>query len=160
MITHSRIDGRLIHGQVANLWTPSLGIERIIVIDDNAANNDVEKGGLRMAAPTTMRLSVLPVERAAKQILAGRYDSQKVFLVAKKPEWFLKLMEYGVPIETINVGNMSQNDKTKQVTNSINVDEHDIEVFDELNRRGVHLTAQMVPQAPASEFMELLEKVR
>jgi PTS system mannose-specific IIB component len=38
-----RIDGRLIHGQVANLWTTKLNISRIMVVDDEVAQNDIEK---------------------------------------------------------------------------------------------------------------------
>ena len=30
-IVGARIDGRLVHGQVANLWTPKLQADRIIV---------------------------------------------------------------------------------------------------------------------------------
>ena len=50
-ITAVRIDGRLIHGQVANLWTPSLGATRIMVVDDKVSQSDIEKSGLRMACP-------------------------------------------------------------------------------------------------------------
>lgn len=107
-IIAARIDGRLVHGQVANLWTTKLGPTRIIVVDDDAAKSDVEKSGLRMATPDGVRLSVLDTERAAKQILDHRYDSQKVFLVAKRPETYLALVKAGVPIKEINVGNMSQ----------------------------------------------------
>ena len=33
----------LIHGQVANLWTTKLNVSRIMVIDDEVAQNDIEK---------------------------------------------------------------------------------------------------------------------
>ena len=38
-----RIDGRLIHGQVANLWTTKLNISRIMVVDDDVAENPIER---------------------------------------------------------------------------------------------------------------------
>ena len=46
-IVGCRIDGRLIHGQVANLWTTKLNVSRIMVIDDEVAQNDIEKSGLK-----------------------------------------------------------------------------------------------------------------
>ncbi|MFD1440759.1 PTS system mannose/fructose/N-acetylgalactosamine-transporter subunit IIB [Lacticaseibacillus hegangensis] len=159
-IIAARIDGRLVHGQVANLWTTKLGPTRIIVVDDAAAKSDVEKGGLRMATPDGVRLSVLDTERAAKQILDHRYDSQKVFLVAKRPETYLALVKAGVPIKEINVGNMSQTDETRSITKSINVVDADVETFEELDSLGVHLVAQMVPGDPAADFMSLLKKDR
>ena len=66
-IVNTRIDERLIHGQVAGIWSTSLGTQRIIVANDEAASDPLQKSSLRMAAPSTMRLSVLPVETAAKK---------------------------------------------------------------------------------------------
>lgn len=153
-----RIDGRLIHGQVANLWTTKLNITRIMVVDDEVATNAIEKSGLKLATPAGVKLSVLPVEKAAANILAGKYDSQRVLVVAKKPDRLLKLVELGVPLTEINVGNMSQTDETRSITKSINVVEEDVSVFKQLASKGVHLIAQMVPSDKAEDFMSLLTK--
>lgn len=152
-----RIDGRLIHGQVANLWTTKLNISRIMVVDDEVATNDIEKSGLKLATPAGVRLSILPIEKAAANILAGKYDSQRLLIVAKRPDRLLKLVELGVPITEINVGNMSQTDQTRSITKSINVVDADVEVFKELDAKGVHLVAQMVPSDKSEDFMSLLK---
>ncbi|MBO1305261.1 PTS system mannose/fructose/N-acetylgalactosamine-transporter subunit IIB [Enterococcus sp. 669A] len=153
-----RIDGRLIHGQVANLWTTKLNITRIMVVDDEVAKNDIEKSGLKLATPAGVKLSVLPIEKAANNILAGKYDSQRLLVIARKPDRLLKLVELGVPLEEINVGNMSQTDETRSITKSINVVDQDIEVFKQLNDKGIRLVAQMVPSDKAEDFMSLLNK--
>lgn len=153
-----RIDARLIHGQVANLWTTKLNISRIMVVDDEVAQNDIEKSGLKLATPAGVRLSVLPIEKAAHNILAGKYDSQRLFIIVRKPDRLLKMVELGVPIEEINVGNMSQSDETRSITKSINVVDQDVEVFKELNNKGIRLIAQMVPSDKAEDFMSLLAK--
>lgn len=153
-----RIDGRLIHGQVANLWAPKLQVSRIMVASDAVAANDIEKSGLKMATPAGVKLSVLPVEKAAANILAGKYDSQRLFIVVRKPADLLALVNAGVPLEEINVGNMSQSETTKSITKSINVDEQDIKDFEALNEKGVHLIHQMVPGDKAEDFMSILKK--
>ena len=152
-----RIDGRLIHGQVANLWTTQLGITRIMVVDNSVSENDIEKAGLKLACPAGVKFSVLPIEKAAANINAGKYNSQKVFLIARKPEVLLKLIELGVPIKAINVGNMSQTEETRSLSKSINVTDYDVKIFEELNKRGIKLTARMVPSEPESDFMKLLK---
>ena len=149
-IVGNRIDGRLIHGQVANLWTTKLNVTRIMVIDDEVAQNDIEKSGLKLATPPGVKLSILPIAKAAENILAGKYDSQRLFIVAR-------LIEAGVPLETLNVGNMSQSDETRPITRSINVVDADVEAFHKLHEKGVKLTAQMVPNDPVSDFMNLLK---
>ena len=85
-IVGCRIDGRLIHGQVANLWAGKLNVSRIMVVDDEVVNNDVEKSGLKLATPPGVKLSILPIGKAAANILAGKYDSQRLFIVARKPD--------------------------------------------------------------------------
>ena len=47
----SRIDDRLIHGQVATVWAKEAGAERIIVVSDEVANDDVRKILVKQAAP-------------------------------------------------------------------------------------------------------------
>lgn len=155
-----RIDGRLIHGQVANLWTPKLNVSRIMVLGDDVVNNDIEKSGLKLACPPGVKLSIIPIEKAAANILAGKYDSQRLLIVAKRPQPYLELVNHGVKLEEINVGNMSQSPETKSVTRSVNVVKDDIETFDALKEKGVHLIHQMVPNDAPQDFLTLLDKVR
>lgn len=157
-IIATRIDGRLVHGQVANLWTTKLQASRIMVVDDKVSESAIEKSGLRMAAPASVRLSVLPVKTAANHILAHKYDSQKVFIVAKTPAPLLELVKLGVPIKEINVGNMSQTDETRSITRSVNVVDEDVKNFEELDKLGVKLINQMAPGDTAVAFMPLLKK--
>ncbi|CCI86417.1 PTS system mannose/fructose/N-acetylgalactosamine-transporter subunit IIB [Lactobacillus gigeriorum] len=155
-----RIDGRLVHGQVANLWTPKLQVDRIIVIDEAASTDDIQKSGLRMATPMTTRLSVLNYKVAADHIKNERYGKQRVFLVAKRPQEYLKLLDEGVELASINVGTMSQTPTTKAVTKQINVEQEDIEVFDKIAEKGVELTAQLTPSDESHDFMKLLAAVK
>ncbi|MGY1575615.1 PTS sugar transporter subunit IIB [Pediococcus pentosaceus] len=157
-ISAVRIDGRLIHGQVANLWTTKLGVTRIMVIDDKVAASDIEKSGLKLARPAGIDLSVLSEKIAADHIKRGGYDSQKVFIVVKRPQVLLDLVNDGVKLETINVGNMSQTDETTQITNSINVVQDDVDAFKALHEKGIKITQQMVPGDQANDFMAILKK--
>ncbi len=65
-IIHIRIDDRLIHGQVATMWTNNLGATRIMVINDEVANNDLQKSVLRMAAPSNVSTSIISRDTAEK----------------------------------------------------------------------------------------------
>lgn len=159
-IVATRIDGRLIHGQVANLWTTKLNISRIMVVDEDIVNSDLEKTALKLATPAGVKLSVLTIDKAATNILAGRYDSQRLLIVARRPKTFLGLMNKGVILTELNVGNMSQTPETRSVTRSINVVEEDIQAFDAIQDKGTHLIAQMVPGDAPADFMPLLDKVR
>ena len=71
-IVGCRIDGRLIHGQVANLWTTKLNVSRIMVIDDEVAQNDIEKSGLKLATPPGVKLSILASRKGCGKYLGWK----------------------------------------------------------------------------------------
>ncbi|MGC3746304.1 PTS sugar transporter subunit IIB, partial [Enterococcus faecalis] len=54
--------------------------------------------------------------------------------------------------------NMTQTSETRSITKSIYVVDQDVDVFKQLNERGVHLIAQMVPSDKPDDFMSLLDK--
>lgn len=157
-IIGNRIDGRLIHGQVANLWATKLNIGRFMVIDDEVAQSDIDKQALKLATPAGIKLSVLPIEKAATNIKNGKYDSQRVMIIAKRPDRFVELVKRGVKIDELNVGNMSQTNETRSITNSINVMEEDIKNFQKLKEQSVNIISQMVPNDKALDFMTLIKE--
>ena len=155
-IVNVRIDERLIHGQVAGIWAPSLHTQRIIVINDEAAAGSLQKSSLRMAAPTSMRLSVLSVESAAKNIRSGKYGKQRLFLVFKNPTDVLRYLKAGGKLTHVNVGNMSYKEGSKDITKSIKVLEEEIDVFESIAAMDINVTAQLVPNDPVIDFMDKL----
>lgn len=155
-IVNVRMDERLIHGQIAGIWAPSLHTQRIIVINDEAAADTLQKSSLRMAAPTSMRLSVLPVESAAKNIRSGKYGKQRLFLVFKNPTDVLRYLKAGGKLTHVNVGNMSYKEGSKDITKSIKVLDEEIDVFESIAAMDINVTAQLVPNDPVIDFMDKL----
>lgn len=157
-IIHIRIDERLIHGQIAGFWTNELKATRIMVIDDEISTDATEKSILRMAAPSGIALSVLSVEKAVANIASGKYGNQRVLVILKSPRTAVRLLEGGLSIKLINVGNMSNKEDTVAIKNSINITEQDRKDFEELIDNGVKLTAQMVPNDPVENLQSYLKK--
>lgn len=155
-IVNTRIDERLIHGQVAGIWSTSLSTQRIIVANDEAATDPLQKSSLRMAASSSMRLSVLGVEAAAKNIQSGKYGKQRLFLLFKNPKDVLRFIEAQGPIKTVNVGNMSYKEGAREVTKSIQVLPEEEQIFETIASKGVTVTAQLVPNDPVVDFMKKL----
>src|SRR5699024_5323925 len=107
-IIANRVDGRLIHGQVANLWATKLNITRFLVIDDEVAQSDIDKQSLKLTTPSGIRLSVLPIEKAAHNMINCKYDSQRLIVSAKKPEKLLQVLDHDMKLYKLNGSNMSQ----------------------------------------------------
>ena len=157
-IVNVRIDERLIHGQVAGIWSTSLDTQRIIVINDEAANDSLQKSSLRMAAPASMRLSVLPVDKAVENINGGKYGNQRIFLLFKNPKDVLRFLDAGGMLPNLNVGNMSYKEGSREVTKSIQVLPEEEEIFEAIANKGITITAQLVPNDPIVDFLPKLRK--
>ncbi|EUJ52702.1 Fructose-specific phosphotransferase enzyme IIB component [Listeria fleischmannii FSL S10-1203] len=114
-IIHVRIDERLIHGQVATMWTNTIKATRIMIVDDGVVKSEIEKTALKTAVPSGVKLSILTTQGAIKNILAEKYVGQKVFLIVKNPRVLKELVDGGVTLPQINVGNMSTKKDSKQI---------------------------------------------
>ena len=62
----ARIDDRLIHGQVATAWSKMTGINRIIVVSDEVANDQLRKFLLKEAAPPGIKSNVVTVAKCLR----------------------------------------------------------------------------------------------
>jgi PTS system N-acetylgalactosamine-specific IIB component len=78
--------------------------------------------------------------------------------VAKSPAIFLKMIQGGVDIKNINVGNMHFTDAKKQIAKTVSVDEMDIKSFNSLKNLNVSVNIQGIPTESAVDIFSLLNK--
>lgn len=151
-----RIDDRLIHGQVAAIWCNKLKTTRIMVANDAVAADDIRKMALKMAVPAGVKSSIISKEKTATNMKAGKYDADTVLLILTNPKDALDLLEMGINLQTINVGNIGHKDTTTQVKKSINITKEDADNFRKLTEKGVKLTAMMVPDEDENNLMDFI----
>jgi Phosphotransferase system, mannose/fructose/N-acetylgalactosamine-specific component IIB len=109
MLIHLRIDDRLIHGQVTVSWSKHVGAQRIVVANDEVAKDEIQKSLLPLAAPPGVEVTISSIEKANKHL----EDNKKTFLLVKNPYDALRLLEDGVEIKEINLGNMGYSEGKK-----------------------------------------------
>ena len=103
-IVLARIDNRLLHGIVATQWAGRSGAQRIMIIDDTVANNELTKASMKLARPTGMAISIITEETALNNFKAGKYNDHTVFVLVKRPGTLVKLSEIGVKIPELVIG--------------------------------------------------------
>ncbi|MCL2321631.1 MAG: PTS N-acetylgalactosamine transporter subunit IIB [Oscillospiraceae bacterium] len=153
-IVLTRIDNRLIHGQVATQWCGSIGANLILIANDEVAKNTVRQGLMDMAAPSYAQTRYWTIQKTIDTIHKAS-DRQKIFIVCENPQDVLKLVEGGVPIKKVNIGNMHMVEGKRQVVGSVAVDDADVEAFKKMRNLGVELEIRRVP----TEGKENIEKL-
>lgn len=147
-IVLTRIDNRLLHGQVATQWTKVIGSNLILVANDEVASNKMRQGLMDMAAPNGVDTRYWTLEKTINTIHKAA-DRQKIFIICQSPEDVLTLVEGGVPITKVNIGNMHMANGKRQVAGTVAVDDNDVEAFKKLKEKGVELEIRKVPtEAP------------
>ncbi|GHV85072.1 PTS N'-diacetylchitobiose transporter subunit IIC [Spirochaetia bacterium] len=160
MITHLRIDNRLIHGQVAVAWLKYINAKAIIVCNDKVAQDPIQKMALPMAARGSNVL-VFSVEDTLKY--EKEHPDENIFVIAKFPQDALSIIQTGVKIKEINVGNAAPIAGTKyvMVTKSIAATKEDAELYQKIaDLVGGKLTSQIMPHNETSDFLAALKKAK
>lgn len=151
-----RIDERLIHGQVATAWVRTVDATRIMVVDDNAAHNEMQIEMLKAARPTGVKLSVLPIRVAIRNLLSGKYANDRVFILVKSVDPLTALWQGGVKFDTVNIGNRSVKPDSVPLKRTFNVTKDDVKQFCDLLDDGVKFDTRMVPNEKPQDFEKLI----
>ncbi|EHD21652.1 MULTISPECIES: PTS mannose transporter subunit IIAB [Brenneria] len=155
----ARIDDRLIHGQVATRWTKETNVNRIIVVSNEVAADNVRKTLLTQVAPPGVTAHVVDVAKAIRVYDNPKYAADRVMLLFTNPSDVLTLVENGVKITSVNIGGMAFRQGKTQVNNAVSIDEKDIAAFKELDKRGIELEVRKVSSDSKLKMMDLINKM-
>ncbi|MBD3948508.1 PTS N-acetylgalactosamine transporter subunit IIB [Tuanshanicoccus lijuaniae] len=150
----TRIDNRLIHGQVATQWSSYIGANLLLVANDDVSQNKMRQGLMDMAAPAGAATRYFSIQKTI-DIIHKASDKQKIFIICENPQDVLKLVEGGVPIKKVNIGNMHMAEGKRQVVGSVAVDDSDVAAFKRLQELGVELEIRRVPQESTESVAKL-----
>jgi len=78
-------------------------------------------------------------------------------IIVETPEDALRLVEGGVPIKKLNIGNMHMSEGKRQVATSVAVNDEDVAAFRSLQDHGVELEIKRVPSTPTESTEKLFE---
>lgn len=154
----SRIDDRLIHGQVVTVWAKEAGAERIIIVSKEVANDEIRKTLVKQAAPPGIKVNIVDVDKAVKVFNNSKYQNETVFYLFTNPTEVLEMVENNIPINSINIGGMQFKDGKNQVTKAVSVDGEDVSAFRKLAALGVDLDLRVLATDPKINFESKLKE--
>lgn len=153
----ARIDSRLLHGQVATAWTKATQPNRIIVVSDAVAKDDLRKKLIEQAAPTGVRAHVIPLNKLVEVYNDPRFGDTKALLLFETPQEALEVIEQGVKIDELNIGSMAHSVGKVQISNALSVDQDDVETYKKLRDLGVKMDVRKVVSDSPADIFKLIE---
>lgn len=156
----TRIDDRLIHGQVVVGWGSYIKPDRIILCSDHIATCSwqreifVAAGALAMYA---VDISIWTEDETIAYFANSHFKKEKIILLVETPEELCNLIKKHAPIQVVNVGGMHFKPGKKQIAPYIFVNEKDIDFFKILINNNIILEGQDVPNSRKLNIAKLLE---
>ncbi len=156
----TRIDFRLIHGQVMTRWVKQFDIKSIVVIDDKSAKSPILKKILLGAAPHGVKVEVETVDNAAKRWKEGTLPNSNLMLLFKDPAGAAKAYEAGLKYPRLQVGGIEGAGNKLNICRNITMSEEDINTLKPVYDAGVEIYCQPIPEDGEYPFKSAMEKFK
>lgn len=156
MIKMTRVDHRLLHGQVAFTWIRQVGADCILIANDAVAKDELRMSVLRMAKPQGVKLVMKSVDDSIKALTSGVTDKYNLFIITESIEDAWRLCKAVPAIRELNIGGVKVEDGKRQISEAVFVSDEECTRIRELDAAGVHVFVQMTPSERSDEAMKLI----
>jgi PTS system mannose-specific IIB component len=138
-----RIDNRLLHGQVVQFWIPHLGIERLIVADDDINTNAAMQAVYRMALPQIVELTIVAVDQLGDVL--PKTENAPTMLLIKDIAGVEKILSKGLIFPRLTIGNVHASPERERVTDAVYLSEAELTALTTMEKKGMVIEIQTFP---------------
>ncbi len=156
MLKLTRIDDRLVHGQVAFTWTPALGINCLLVANDRTAKDEFLKMTLGLAKPAGVKLLIHSIPEAVAFLNDAANNGLKILLIVDSVKDAHALALGVTAIRSINFGGIRSREGAKLISKAVALTADDIILIRELLETGVELEVRQVPTDKKQVLQDLI----
>lgn len=159
-ITLARVDDRLVHGQVMQVWTKGHGTNAAYVIDDATAADEFMKEIYESTQSTGgLAIKVFSSDSIVDEWNKNQFGNDNVALIFKSIAYAKKAVDGGVPIKELNVGGIAIKPGTTKVIESVGLSKDDAELCKALDAAGVKVYFQKIPSSENISLSAALAKM-
>ena len=156
-IAFCRIDDRLIHGQVATVWSKVTGCNRIMCVSDEVAKDELRKKLLLQVVPPGLKGYVIPVDKAVEAYKNPKYNTFKTLFLFTNPTDVLRAVKGGIPFKSVNLGGKCFKDGDTLISQAVSVNAEDVKAIKELVSMGIEVEMRKLVNDPKVDAMDALK---
>ena len=159
-ITLARVDDRLVHGQVMQVWTKGHGTNAAYVIDDATAADEFMKEIYESTQSTGgLAIKVFSSASIVDEWNKTQFGNDNVALIFTSIAYAKQAVDGGVPIKELNVGGIAIKPGTTKVIESVGLSKDDAELCKALDAAGVKVYFQKIPSSENVSLSAALAKM-
>jgi PTS system mannose-specific IIB component len=160
-IVHFRVDDRLIHGQIGIAWTKVIHTDHILLANDKAAKDIMLQSIQKLTAPPNIKLSIMEVDSAIEHLNDPKTISsnERIFILVNTAVDALKLIENGVKVDSLNIGNMGFKEGAMKLTKRLFVSSEDLESLRRLSDMGIKIYEKVLPDDNETDLRPVIKNI-
>ena len=143
-IVLTRVDDRLIHGQVMTAWVKHTECNEIIIVDDNVSKDEFLKKILKEAAPIGIKIHIYSVKQAIEYLFLEN-DGKRLMILVKDPYTIYSFVKYGVDLGEIIIGGISASKNRTRLYKNISASTGERNILKEIINNGVTIKIRIMP---------------
>ncbi|KAF1305141.1 PTS system mannose/fructose/N-acetylgalactosamine-transporter subunit IIB [Candidatus Enterococcus willemsii] len=156
----TRVDFRLIHGQVITRWLKQCNINEIITIDTQLSQDTFMQEVFKMAAPKGVRIRILSVEEAIKAQEKQEFEKNRILLLFKNVQQLREAVKNGLNLKEVQIGGLGGGPGRKAVNNAITLDQTDADILLDLEaNHAIEIYFQTTPDYPKETLKNAVAKL-
>ena len=159
-INLARIDDRLIHGQVMQVWSKGHGTNAIFVVDDATASDEFMKEIYESTQSTgNMKIKVFSSDGIVDEWNKNQFGDYKLMLVYKNAAYVKKSIDGGIPLPFVDVGGIAIKPGSTRIIPSVGLNEADAELLKSVQDRGIEVFFQNIPSSEKVSLNDALKRM-
>ncbi|GAA4653683.1 PTS system mannose/fructose/N-acetylgalactosamine-transporter subunit IIB [Anaerocolumna aminovalerica] len=157
-IVLTRIDSRLIHGQVMTKWVNQSNANKIVVVSDELAKDEFMLEIYLLSAPAGVKVECYSKSDAVKNWKEDQFGNGKVLLLLPNLESMKVVYDGGIKVPNIQIGGLGGAPNRKVVFQNITLDNADVSILTYLKEQGVNIIFQTIPEDIPQSFDSIIKK--
>lgn len=132
----ARVDERLVHGQIINEWIATIQPTHLIIVDEALTSDPFMMGIYAALVPMWLHTLIFTPQEAVAFLKEAQQEDYRVFLLARMPQTFEKMLLGGVTLPEISLADKMY------FPNRIKIPQEHQKSIEHMKRMGVRLVAQ------------------
>jgi len=159
-IVLTRIDNRLIHGQVLEAWVPFTRADCIVVASDQVADMPMHCRLMAASVPKNIKLLIGSVTEVSAALQSEELAALRILLLYENSQDALQAHRTGILFDNLNLGNMHAGEGKVRFSCTLALDPADIENLRSLEDEGVAIGCQCIPADKERPWHKLIRESR
>ena len=141
-----RVDDRLVHGQIVEAWVPFCKATCIIVANDEAKKNRIQRIAIESCGSTVLAINAEGIEEMLKHVASEDINQERIIIIFSTLKDLIWAYHKGFRFSYVNIGNIHHhNGDGIMLTPSVYLDKEDEDILQSLLKLGIEVDVRAVP---------------